>query len=483
MAVEATVAISRPGSAAGDVFSGLLLAAGAATLFVGTLFYARLTPELGLPARAAERGQALADALSLGPGRLAMAGGWAFAGDCLLLAASLALACRARGDLERAGWALIAVSVALAMLFNSMTAALFWPLAHAADPAAFLACKAWFDFLFAAGNAPFGIGFIGILWANQRKPAPLLPWPAAWFGFAIGAAAAISGLFYLADLVHLPLVIGLAVTFGCVILTALGVQMMRDAGTRRRPRIERRRGGRVVAALADRGRRGQRPHLQYAPARQFTRMRAQRKKDYHHGDLRRALIEAAVETIAKRGVDALNLRRLASEIGVTTGAPYHHFANREQLLRAIAEDGFARLGAQLIAARDAAPAEAGAKLVALGVAYVGFAKANPGHFRAMFRGDASRPTEPGLRAYGLLRDAVIDCQQEGTAPAGDPAPLVMTAWSAVHGFATLWVDGALPFEGLNPDAMAPEIGRMVARMFAALAREGGAGRRRHGQGV
>ncbi len=57
------------------------------------------------------------------------------------------------------------------------------------------------------------------------------------------------------------------------------------------------------------------------------------------------------------------------------------------------------------------------------------------------------------------------------APEGDPAPLVLTAWSAVHGFATLWVDGALPFEGMDPDQFAPEIGRMVARMFAALARD------------
>ena len=54
---------------------------------------------------------------------------------------------------------------------------------------------------------------------------------------------------------------------------------------------------------------------------------------------------------------------------------------------------------------------------------------------------------------------------------GDPAPLVLNARSAVHGFATLWVDGALPFEGMEPSRMAPEIGRMVSKMFAALARD------------
>ncbi len=85
---------ARGARASGDVVSGALLAAGAAALFVGTLFYARLTPELGLPALPAERTQALADALRLGPQALALAGGFAFLGDCLLLAACIALASR-----------------------------------------------------------------------------------------------------------------------------------------------------------------------------------------------------------------------------------------------------------------------------------------------------------------------------------------------------------------------------------------------------
>jgi AcrR family transcriptional regulator len=95
-------------------------------------------------------------------------------------------------------------------------------------------------------------------------------------------------------------------------------------------------------------------------------MRAKRKADYHHGNLRRALIDAAVSAIAKHGVDALNLRQLAARAGVTPGAPYHHFTDREELLAAIAEEGFGRLGAELIAARDAAGAAPSARLEALG---------------------------------------------------------------------------------------------------------------------
>jgi hypothetical protein len=215
--------------ASADVFSGALLASGAAALFVGTLFYARLTPELGLPALPAERTQALADALKLGPQLLAFAGGFAFLGDCLLLAACIALAARSRpaGDLDTSGWALMAVSVALAMVFDSMTAALFFPLAHASDSAPFLAVKSWFDFLFAAGNVPYGLGFIAVLWADVQRGEPLLPTPVAYVGIAIGAAAALSGLGYALGVLHLPLVIGLSVTFGCVILVALGVQIAR----------------------------------------------------------------------------------------------------------------------------------------------------------------------------------------------------------------------------------------------------------------
>jgi hypothetical protein len=228
MRAHAVDAARRP--MRGDVFSGALLAMGAAALFVGTLFYARLTPELGLPALPGERTQALADALSLGPQRLALAGGFAFLGDCLLLAACIALASRDRREasgLDSAAWALLRVSAALAMVFDSMTAALFWPLAHAADPAAFLALKAWFDFLFAAGNVPFGVGFVAVLAADAGARSPVLSRPISYVGLAIGAAAALSGLGYVTDVLHLPLVIGLTVTFGCVVLAALGVQIAR----------------------------------------------------------------------------------------------------------------------------------------------------------------------------------------------------------------------------------------------------------------
>jgi AcrR family transcriptional regulator len=201
-------------------------------------------------------------------------------------------------------------------------------------------------------------------------------------------------------------------------------------------------------------------------------MRTKRKAGYHHGDLHRTLIETAAKAIAKRGVGSLNLRELAARAGVSAGAPYHHFASRDELLASIAQDGFTRLEAELIAARDAAPDSAGARLEAIGLAYVTFAVSAPGYFRVMFHGASkpSGPTEAGLRAFHILRDAVLACQEAGQAPKGDVTALVLVAWSAVHGFATLWVDRALPFEGLEPGRLAPEIGRLITRMFSGLAR-------------
>jgi AcrR family transcriptional regulator len=202
-------------------------------------------------------------------------------------------------------------------------------------------------------------------------------------------------------------------------------------------------------------------------------MRLKRKGGYHHGELRRTLLDVSIDVIDRRGVDALNLRELAARAGVSSGAPYHHFADREALLAAVAEEGFGYLEAAMIRERDAVADDATLRLTALGRAYVSFATNHRGHFRVMFRGDLhgadlekARP-----RAFQLLRDAIHDCQRSGVAPAGDWQPLVLTAWSAVHGLATLWIDGVLPKKGLNPERLAPMVTTFLGRMFAALARK------------
>lgn len=215
--------------------TALLLAAGAALLFTGTLFYVRLTPELGLPATAASRLRAIGDARALGPRAMFLAGGFALAGDVLLTAAFLALVARrslAGSDLEPLGWTLLALGGGVAIVFDSMMAVLLEPLARMADPGTFLAFKAWFDLLFASGNVPYGLGTIAVLAADTRSPHPLLPRPLALFGLAVGAAAAASGAGYVGGVVVLPATIGLSVTFGCVVFAVYGVQLWRRESRR-----------------------------------------------------------------------------------------------------------------------------------------------------------------------------------------------------------------------------------------------------------
>ena len=88
--------------------------------------------------------------------------------------------------------------------------------------------KSWFDFLFASGNVPYGLGFIAVLCADIRRSKSLLPRTVSYVGIAIGVAAAISGLGAALGVLHLPLVIGVSVTLGCVVLAALGLKVPRD---------------------------------------------------------------------------------------------------------------------------------------------------------------------------------------------------------------------------------------------------------------
>ena len=214
--------------------SGALLAAGSILLFTGTLFYIRLTPELGLPSPAETRMQALADAQALGPRPLFLAGMFALMGDVFLTAGCVALLTRRRlrhSDLEPFGWTLVGLGAAIAIVFDSMMAVLLEPLARLSDPGTFLAVKGWFDLLFASGNVPYGLGAIAVLVADMRAERPLLPKALAAFGIAVGAVAFLSGAGYVLGALVWPSAIGLTVTLGCVVFAVLGVQIVRrDSG-------------------------------------------------------------------------------------------------------------------------------------------------------------------------------------------------------------------------------------------------------------
>ena len=162
---------------------------------------------------------------------------------------------------------------------------------------------------------------------------------------------------------------------------------------------------------------------------------------YHHGDLRDALLSAARRILEKNGIAQLSLRRVARAAGVSPAAPYHHFADKQALLDAIAAQGFAALTAEM-RGRMAKEADPAGRLDASGIGYVVFAVENPTLFQLMFSGDRhSSSAKAALNnsreiAYGVLQSAVADASVDGTAP-----PLVcLRLWALVHGIAKLIVE-------------------------------------------
>lgn len=163
---------------------------------------------------------------------------------------------------------------------------------------------------------------------------------------------------------------------------------------------------------------------------------------YHHGNLRRALLDAALDTIATDGVAALNLRALARRCGVSHAAPTHHFGDRQGLLTAIAAEGYDGLAASIAATW----AETGSFLE-VGVAYVRYAVTHPGHFAVMFRPDLVDPEDAELvRASSASAAMLYGPVGSVAAVDGDDAARRIAgtaAWALVHGIATLWLQGSL----------------------------------------
>jgi AcrR family transcriptional regulator len=197
---------------------------------------------------------------------------------------------------------------------------------------------------------------------------------------------------------------------------------------------------------------------------------------YHHGDLRRALVEAAFGLVKERGPQGITLREAARRAGVTHAAPYRHFADKEALLAAVAEEGFVLLHAEITRAFEGASPED--LLEVLGVAYVRFARAHPSEFRVMFGaevGDKQRYpslTRADQAVFDLLCKAIEIAQTHGLVPAGNPARLGMVQWSMLHGVAALVVDGQMGRAGVR-DEHIEDFARRVARTAAAGLRQWG----------
>lgn len=174
---------------------------------------------------------------------------------------------------------------------------------------------------------------------------------------------------------------------------------------------------------------------------------------YHHGNLRQALLEAALTILEQQGEEGLGLRDLARAVGVSPSAPYRHFDSRAALLEALAVTGFGRFTAAMEAVAQGAPAQ---PMTEMGKTYVHFALTHPGLFRLMFSPQLKRDARPGLRmaadaAFDTLRHVVGGDRETGRIRA-------LAAWAKVHGLAVLLLDGQIALRaGEERDALIAEI--------------------------
>lgn len=181
------------------------------------------------------------------------------------------------------------------------------------------------------------------------------------------------------------------------------------------------------------------------------------KAPYHHGDLRRAILTAALDVIAADGPSGLSLRDLARRAGVSHAAPAHHFKDRTGLLTVIAAEGFGLLAGAIGEAADLKDA---------GVRYVRFAREHPAHFQVMFApellrdGDLELATARAL-ATDALRHAVSAVPPEGHG--ADTRLAGVAAWSLAHGFATLLLGHNL--DGAVGERDPEEVFRVLAGML------------------
>ena len=174
------------------------------------------------------------------------------------------------------------------------------------------------------------------------------------------------------------------------------------------------------------------------------------RKPYHHGHLREALLESALQLIAEVGPAGFTLRELARRAGVSHNAPYRHFRDRNDVMAAVATQGFRELTqGMLSASRNGS--DAIDRLKRAGLAYVRFALRRPEHFTVMFDAPGSVKTdypdsaEASEQAFHTLLSFVKSCQDEGRLPPGETHEFALLAWSMVHGVAKLGITGRLPY--------------------------------------
>jgi AcrR family transcriptional regulator len=186
------------------------------------------------------------------------------------------------------------------------------------------------------------------------------------------------------------------------------------------------------------------------------------KSTYHHGELRTALVRAAMELLEESGETALSLRAVARRAGVSPAAPYRHYADREALVSAVAAVGYRELAEQLAAAHPAPSTPD--QLASVAIAYVQFALERPALFRIMFGEPCDRDNDERVAATAAV-SRYVRAIVERTFPHADAEALATAVWALVHGLAFLHLDGKL--DTSTPSLVADRITAAIEALLVA----------------
>ncbi len=200
----------------------------------------------------------------------------------------------------------------------------------------------------------------------------------------------------------------------------------------------------------------------------------EKKRSYHHGDLRTALIESALDIIAELGPRKLTIREVAFRAGVSHAAPYRHFKDKNELINAVVARGFELLQETMAQELSSAANDALAAFAASGRAYLAFGLNYPGYYGVMFSGDLLDPDgsqtlqHTSHAAFEQMKATLIDCQKLGILPKADPSLQAVWIVSTVHGYISLVNENRLNALVGNNHSMSEVQDYIVSAIFQGL---------------
>lgn len=189
---------------------------------------------------------------------------------------------------------------------------------------------------------------------------------------------------------------------------------------------------------------------------------------------KKVFIKQCLKSLKKEAANEISLRSISKAIGVSPMMVYRHFKSKRHLFSAIAEEGFTLLESEIREAQKLYPQDPSQQLEEAGLRYIGMALKNPEHIKVMFGGiledhsDLPELDAKGKCAFGALVEIVVSGQQAKQFPDGEPLAIALSAWSMVHGFSMLLVQGQLQFLNVTLENYREQAQQMVKMMAVGL---------------